>query len=79
MNTTATEVFALQFADAMSRLRGLGLKGEVSVAAGVVMIATTDKISASGWRKAIRRACERTGAVSTERRPAGSYVFAIAC
>lgn len=42
------------------------------------MISTADKVSASGFRKAIKTACDRTGAVSCETRPAkGAYVFTV--
>jgi hypothetical protein len=79
MNASATELMAVKFADCMARLKAFGLKGEVSVTAGLVMVATTDKGSAQGFRKAIKTACAKTGAVSTESRPAkGAYVFAIA-
>lgn len=78
MLTTEKELMAVKFADCMSRLRNLGLKGEVAVTAGVVMISTADKISASGFRKAIKTACAKTGAVSVETRPAKTYVFTIA-
>lgn len=80
MNTNQKEIFAVKFADCMARLKALGLKGEVAVTAGVVMVSTTDKGSAQGFRKAIKTACARTGAVSYENRPAkGAYVFTIAC
>ena len=78
MLTTEKELMAVKFADCMGRLRNLGLKGEVAVTAGVVMISTADKISASGFRKAIKTACAKTGAVSVETRPAKTYVFTIA-
>lgn len=79
MNTNQAEVFSVRFAECIGRLRALGLKGEVAVVAGVVMVSTTDKTSASGFRKAIRTACARTGAVMVENRPAkGSYVFTVA-
>ena len=79
MHTTQAEMFAAKFADCMGRLRALGLKGEVAVTAGVVMVSTTDKISASGFRKAMKTACARTGAVFAETRPAkGAYVFTVA-
>lgn len=78
INTTA-EMFAVKFADCMARLQALGLKGEVAVSAGIVMVSTTDKGSAQCFRKAIKTACSRTGAVTTETRPAkGAYVFTVA-
>lgn len=80
MMTNQREMMAVKFADCMARLKSFGLKGEVAVSAGVVMVSTTDKNSASQFRKAIKTACAKTGAVSTEHRPAkGAYVFAIAC
>lgn len=77
MQTNQKELFAVRFADCMGRLRHLGLKGEVTVTAGVVMIATADRISASGYRKAIKTACAKLNAVFTEHRPAKTYVFTI--
>lgn len=78
MQTNQKEMMAVKFADCIGRLRGLCLKGEVAVSAGVVMISTADKVSASGFRKAIKTACDRTGAVSCETRPAkGAYVFTV--
>lgn len=80
MISNKTELFAVKFADCMARLRALGLRGEVAVTAGVVMVSTTDKNSASGFRKAIKTACARTGADWCENRPArGAYVFTIKC
>ena len=77
MIATQTEMMAIKFADCMARLRNLGLTGEVVVTAGVVMVSTTSKISASGFRKAIKAACAKTGAVFTESRK-GGYVFTVA-
>jgi hypothetical protein len=74
------ELFAVKFADCMARLKSFGLKGEVAVTAGVVMVSTTDKHSAQGFRKAIKTACARTGATYCETRPAkGAYVFTMVC
>ena len=79
MQTNPKELFAVKFADCIGRLRGLGLKGDVAVSAGVVMISTADKASATGFRKAIKTACARTGAVICETLPAkGAYVFTVA-
>ena len=78
MQTTQREQMAIKFADCMARLKNLGLKGEVTVTGGVVMIATECKVSASCYRKAIKTACQRTGAVSHEARPSPSArVFTI--
>jgi hypothetical protein len=80
MITSQKELFAVKFADCMARLKAFGLKGDVAVTAGIVMVSTTDKGSAQGFRKAIKTACARTGLVSCETRPAkGAYVFTIAC
>ena len=80
MQVSEREMLAVRFADCMGRLRALGLKGEVAVTAGVVMVTTTDKGSAQVFRKAIKTACTRSGAVSVENRPAkGAYVFTVAC
>lgn len=80
MLTNPAEMMAVKFADCMGRLRALGLKGEVAVTAGVVMVSTTDKGSAQAFRKAIKTACQRCGVVSVETRPArGAYVFTVAC
>ena len=80
MITNHKELFAVKFEDCMARLKAFGLKGEVAVTAGVVMVSTTDKGSAQGFRKAIKTACARTGADFCENRPAkGAYVFTIAC
>ena len=71
-------MFAVKFADCMSRLKNLGLKGDVTVNSGLVMVSTSDKGSASCFRKAIKNACEKTGSVNTETRPKkGFYVFTI--
>ena len=79
MMTSPAEALAVKFADCIARLKALGLRGEVAVSAGVVMVSTTDKGSAQGFRKAIKTACQRTGAVCAETRPArGAYVFTIA-
>lgn len=79
MQINTKEMMAVRFADCIGSLRAIGLKGEVSVTGGVVMIATNDKYSASGFRKAIKRACEKTGSLFVENRPTrGSYVFTIA-
>lgn len=78
MITTQKEMFAVRFADCMARLKALGLNGEVSVVAGLVMIATNDKYSAQSFRKAIKGACKKSGAVSVETRPnKNSYVFTV--
>lgn len=69
MQNNTQELMAVRFADCMARLKALGLKGEVTVQAGVVMVATDCKLSASAFRKAIKTACARTGAISTEARP----------
>lgn len=80
MNASQKEFFAVKFADCMARLKALGLKGEVAVSAGVVMVSTTDKGSAQAFRKAIKTTCASSGSVSCETRPAkGAYVFTIAC
>lgn len=78
MQINQKELFAVRFADCMGRLRNLGLKAEISVTGGIVMVATTDKTSASCFRKAIKSACAKCGAVFVENRPAKSYVFTIA-
>ena len=79
MITTQKEMFAVKFAEAMARLKAIGLRGEVAVTAGVVMVSTTDKGSAQSFRKAIKTACLRTGSEWCEKRPAkGAYVFTIA-
>lgn len=78
MQTKEKELFAVKFADAMARLKKLGLEGEVAVSAGVVMVATDCKNSASCFRKAIKTACKNTGAIYTENRPnATKRVFTI--
>lgn len=80
MISSQKELFAVKFADCMARLKGLGLKGEVAVSSGVVMVSTNDKVSASGFRKAVKAACDKTGAIFCETRPAkGFYVFTISC
>lgn len=80
MPATASELFAVRFADCMARLKALGLKGEVTVTAGVVMVATTDKWSAQHFRKAIKTAADKAGAVRVENRPApGAWVFTVVC
>lgn len=80
MNASQKEIFAVKFADCMARLKHLGLKGEVAVSAGVVMVSTTDKGSAQVFRKSIKTACARSGSVSCETRPSkGAYVFTMAC
>lgn len=76
MEATQREQLAVRFADCMSRLKAIGLKGEVAVSAGVVMVSTTDRNSASSFRKAIKTACQRSGAICTESRK-GGYVFAV--
>lgn len=78
MQTNQTEMFAAKFADCMARLKALGLKAEIAVCAGVVVVSTQDKGSASCFRKAIKTASERAGAFFVENRPAkGSYVFTV--
>lgn len=80
MKTSIREELAIRFADAMSRLKLLGLKCEVAVSAGVVMVSTSDKGSAQILRASIKKASERMEAVSVETRPSkGFYVFTIAC
>lgn len=80
MQVSEREMLAVRFADCMGRLRALGLKGEVAVTAGVVMVSTTDKGSAQAFRKAVKTACARCGVVSVENRPTkGAYVFTIVC
>lgn len=69
MQTNFKEAMAVQFADAMGRLKALGLKGDITVQPGVVMIATTCKWSASHFRKGIKTACARTGGTWVENRP----------
>ncbi len=70
---------AARFAVAMDKLRNFGLKGEVAVSGGIVVISTTDKPSSKTYRAAIKRACAKTGAVSVETRPSkASWVFTIA-
>lgn len=79
MINSQKEMMAVKFAECMGRLKLLGLKGDVSVTAGVVMIATTCKSSAPVFRKAIKTAC-RSGILHVENRPSkGSYVFTITC
>lgn len=80
MHTSPRELFAIKFADCMHRLKSLGLKGEIAVTPGAVMVSTSDKGSAQCFRKAIKSACARTGTTPIETRPAkGFYVFTIAC
>ena len=69
MQTNSQELMAVKFADAMARLKAFSLKGDVTVQAGVVMVATTCKWSASHFRKGIKTACKRTGATWVENRP----------
>lgn len=69
MQTNFKELMAVKFAEAMGRLKALGLKGEITVQPGVVMIATTCKWSASHFRKGIKTACANTGATWVENRP----------
>lgn len=79
MNINSKEMMAIRFAECMARLKAFGLKGEVSVTAGVVMVATTDKGSAQCFRKAIKSTVAKLGVVSVESRPSkGAYVFTIA-
>lgn len=79
MQVALKEQMAVQLADCMSRLKALGLKGEVAVTAGVVMVSTTDKNSASQFRKAMKKVAERTGTVFVENRPSKeSRVFTLA-
>lgn len=78
MINTKREILAVKFADCMARLKNFGLKGEVTVTSKMVMVSTSDKSSASCFRKAIKKSCEGTGAVNTETRPKkGFYVFTI--
>lgn len=78
MLNTQKELFAVKFADCMARLKNLGLKADIAVTAGVVMVSTADKDSASCFRKAIKSACLKTGAVHVEKRPRkGFYVFSV--
>lgn len=80
MKIDQREQFALQFANCMARLRRLGLRAEITVNAGVVMVSTHDKANAAHFRKAIKTACRRTGTISVESRPnATTRVFTIAC
>jgi hypothetical protein len=79
MQANQKELFAIKFADCMARLKSLGLVGEIAVNAGVVIVSTSSKGSASCFRKSIKNACKSTGAISTETRPQkGFYVFTIA-
>lgn len=78
MKIDTREQFALQFANCMARLRALGLQAEITVQAGVVMVATHDKANAAHFRKAIRAACRKTGAVMVENRPnATARIFTV--
>ena len=78
MQVSQAEMFAVKFAECMHTLRRLGLKGEVAVTAGVVMVSTTDKFSAPTFRKAIKTACAKTGASFVETLPTTrAYVFAV--
>lgn len=78
MLNTRREALVLKFADCMNRLRALGLSAEITVTGGVVLVATSDKNNASAFRKAIKTACAKTGAVFVETRPsATARVFAI--
>ena len=80
MKIDTREQFALQFANCMARLRALGLQAEITVQAGVVMVATHDKANAAHFRKAIKQATKRLGVISTETRPnATTRVFTIVC
>jgi len=80
MNINQREMLAVQFADCMARLRALGLQAEITVQAGVVMVATHDKANAAHFRKAIKQATKRLGVISTETRPnATTRVFTIVC
>lgn len=79
MQTNFKEQMAVKFADCMARLKVLGLNGEISVTAGVVMVATADKNSASQFRKAMKKAAANTGAIFVENRPSKeSRVFTLA-
>ena len=72
--------FACRFAAAMERLKSLGLKGEVALTGGIVMVSTSDKGSAQTFRKAIKTACARCAVDHLETRPRkGFYVFTIIC
>lgn len=80
MDINQREMFAVQFADCMARLRALGLQAEITVQTGVVMVATHDKTNAARFRKAIKTACRKVGVISTESRPdAVTRVFTIVC
>lgn len=80
MKIDTREQFALQFANCMARLRALGLQAEITVQAGVVMVATHDKANAAHFRKAIKQAAQKLGVISTETRPnATTRVFTIVC
>jgi len=78
MNVNPNEMFAIKFAGCMNLLCSLGLKAEVAVVAGLVMVSTDNKHSASAFRRAIKKACKKTQTLFVETRPKkGFYVFTI--
>lgn len=78
MQTSHKEIFAIKFADCMTRLKNLGLVCEVAVIAGVVMISTQCAHSAKTIRRSSKMAANKCDAITCENRPSkGFYVFTI--
>ena len=76
MITSQQEMFAVKFAGAIAGLKALGLRGEVVVRGGLVMISTSCKFSATQYRKNLRSAQQRNRGLLVETRPIkGAYVF----
>ena len=79
MITNTKEMFAVRFADSMTKLKLFGVKAEITVASGLIMIVTSDKSSASIIRKSIKK-IKMQEIVATETRPTkDTSVFAIVC
>lgn len=78
MQTSQKELFAIQFAECMNKLKRLGLICDVAVNAGIVLISTKCKHSASTIRKSSKMAANKCGAITCENRLSkGFYVFTI--
>lgn len=70
--------YACRFYECMDKLKKLGLKGEVSLTAGLVMVSVQGKENSKPWRKAIKTACNKTGVIFAENRPMKDlYLFSI--
>jgi hypothetical protein len=68
-----------RFYECAQKLQNLGLRGEVAMNAGVIVISCKGKNAAQLWRAPLRRATKNAGAVLTENRPTKEhYVFTIA-